>query len=297
VEEYQLKQRQSLPLEAKIILSRQRIKEWYEYYNGQVYVAFSGGKDSTVLLHIVRQLYPDVPAVFANTGLEFPEIYDFVKSIPNVTWLKPKMSFKMVLEKYGYPVVSKRVSMGLSRYRNTMSQEQRDLRLYGGICPSSGKRQFPTIPQKYHYLADAPFKCSEQCCTVMKKAPMHLYESATHRKPFIGTMATDGFLRHMSYLEHGCNAFDTTHPASTPLGFWTEDDIWEYIHTQNIPYSTIYDLGYKRTGCIYCMFGVQFDKGQNRFQILKKTHPKLYEYCMETLELRKVLDYMHIPYE
>ena len=69
-----LRQKQALPLEAKIIASKQRIKEWYEYWNGDVYVSFSGGKDSTVLLDLVRRVYPDVPAVFSDTGLEFPEI-------------------------------------------------------------------------------------------------------------------------------------------------------------------------------------------------------------------------------
>jgi len=71
---WQLRQMQSLPLEAKIIKSQMRIREWYEHWSGDVYVAFSGGKDSTVLLHLTRQLYPDVPAVFCDTGLEFPEI-------------------------------------------------------------------------------------------------------------------------------------------------------------------------------------------------------------------------------
>ena len=64
MELWQLQQKQSLPLEAKIAMTQQRIREWYEHWDGEVYVSFSGGKDSTVLLHIVRQMYPDVPAVF-----------------------------------------------------------------------------------------------------------------------------------------------------------------------------------------------------------------------------------------
>jgi len=87
VQSYQLKQRQSLPLAGKIKLSISRIKHWYEQWEGQVYVAFSGGKDSTVLLHLVRSLYKKVPAVFVDTGLEYPEIRDFVKTIDNVVWL------------------------------------------------------------------------------------------------------------------------------------------------------------------------------------------------------------------
>lgn len=50
----ELKQMQSLPLEIKIRMTERRIREWYEHYQGQVYVSFSGGKDSTVLADIVH---------------------------------------------------------------------------------------------------------------------------------------------------------------------------------------------------------------------------------------------------
>ena len=107
----QLKGRQALSLEDKVAMTNQKIKQWYDYWNGNVYVAFSGGKDSTVLLHLVRSLYPEVPAVFCNTGLEYPEIVKFVKTIDNVTWLKPKKTFKRIIEEHGYPVISKEVAL------------------------------------------------------------------------------------------------------------------------------------------------------------------------------------------
>ena len=106
----QLKQLQALPLDIKIRKTEQRIREWYEHWEGGVYVSFSGGKDSTVLLDIVRRLYPDVPAVFSDTGLEYPEIKEFVKTFPNVTIVRPKHSFKEILTKYGYPIISKEVA-------------------------------------------------------------------------------------------------------------------------------------------------------------------------------------------
>ena len=98
-----LKQRQSLPLHLKIELSKNRIKQFYEHFDGQVYVSFSGGKDSTVLLHLVRSLYPEVPAVFVDTGLEYPEVRQFVKQTENTITIRPKITFKQVLEKYGEP--------------------------------------------------------------------------------------------------------------------------------------------------------------------------------------------------
>lgn len=86
----ELTQLQSLPLELKVMRTQQRIREWVQYYGVDgVYVSFSGGKDSTVLLDMVRKLYPTVKAVFINTGLEYPENQQFVKDFDNVEILRP----------------------------------------------------------------------------------------------------------------------------------------------------------------------------------------------------------------
>ena len=119
----QLKQLQALPLDIKIRKTEQRIREWYEHWEGGVYVSFSGGKDSTVLLDIVRRLYPDVPAVFSDTGLEYPEIKEFVKTFPNVTIVRPKHSFKEILTKYGYPIISKEIAECVHHTKKFILQE------------------------------------------------------------------------------------------------------------------------------------------------------------------------------
>ena len=110
-----LKQKQSLPLEGKVALAERRIREWYEHWEGDVYISFSGGKDSTVLLDIVKRLYPDVPAVFVDTGLEYPEIRSFALARADVV-LRPKMRFDQVVAKYGYPVIGKKTSPFYPRF-------------------------------------------------------------------------------------------------------------------------------------------------------------------------------------
>ena len=95
---------QAWPLERKIQVTQAKILEWYHHYGGKVVVGFSGGKDSTVLLDLARRAFPDIPAVFVDTGLEYPELRNFVKSVPNVTWLRPETPFAKVIERYGYPV-------------------------------------------------------------------------------------------------------------------------------------------------------------------------------------------------
>lgn len=106
-----LYQMQSLPLSIKIRMTERRIRDWVDEYGVDgVYVSFSGGKDSTVLLDIARRLYPNIKAAFIDTGLEYPEIRKFVQKFDNVDWLKPKLTFRQVIEKYGYPFINKEVS-------------------------------------------------------------------------------------------------------------------------------------------------------------------------------------------
>ena len=123
-----LLQLQSLPLDAKILMSQQRIREWYNYFHGDVCVSFSGGKDSTVLAHIVHSMYPDVPLVFANTGLEYPEIQAFAKKM-GAEFVRPKMRFDEVISKYGYPLISKEVAEAIHVARYISNKE------YGSLDP------------------------------------------------------------------------------------------------------------------------------------------------------------------
>ena len=117
-----LKELQSLPLERKIMITQTRIMEWYQKFNGNVYVSFSGGKDSTVLLHIARKMFPDIPAVFSNTGLEYYEIQRFTFWHDNVTTIRPKMRFDEVVSTYGYPLISKEVAEAIYYARRINSQ-------------------------------------------------------------------------------------------------------------------------------------------------------------------------------
>lgn len=301
IDAYTLKLRQAMPLKDKIRFTERRIHEWIEHFgvNG-CYVSFSGGKDSTVLLNIVRNLYPNIEAVFVDTGLEYPEIRKFVKTFDNVTILRPEMRFDKVLEKYGYPIGSKLISRRIAdarkgcKYAIDMLNGQ-----YGG-----GK-SFYNIPQ-WKFLLDAPFKISHKCCDVMKKKPAHDYHKKTGKVPFIATMADESILREAKYLQNGCNGFNLKIPTSTPIAFWTEQDILEYIDTYKIPIASVYGdviktdkyhtTGCQRTGCMFCGFGCHLEKYPNRFQRLAETHPKQYDYIINTLGMGKVLDFIGVEY-
>ena len=115
-EKWVLQQMQCLPMIAKVRMSQARIREWYDHWQGDVFISFSGGKDSTVLTHLVHEYYPDVPLVFCNTGLEYPEIQSFAKKM-GAEFIRPKMSFSEVISKYGYPLIGKEVADTIAKAR------------------------------------------------------------------------------------------------------------------------------------------------------------------------------------
>ena len=318
MDKMQLRTFQAMSLGAKVARTRNKIEEFYRHYDGKVYWSFSGGKDSTVLGHIIRGIYPDVPGVFCDTGLEYPEVREFVQGFDNVEWLRPAKTFKQVIEDHGYPVVSKKVSLMLYRITSPGQKSEKFRRQLMGEIMEDGRKSLYHIPEKWKKLIDAPFRCSDYCCAVMKKNPVKKYEKRTGRHPYIGMMAADSLGREQGYLATGCNAFDTGHPQSNPMGFWTEQDVLQYIREHRLKIADVYSemqngvrvfqreqedgtwklQGCDRTGCMFCMFGVHMEKGpENRFQRMKKTHPAQWRYCMDKLGMRAVLEYIGIPCE
>lgn len=379
---YELRQMQAMPLDIKIRMTKERIEAWYDNwtrfdilntktgktrfktidtrdkykepplkeneiiqtaYDGQIYVAFSGGKDSTVLKHMVDSMYDDVPPVFADTGLEYPEIRQFAMCQKNVVVVRPKKTFKQVLITKGYPVVSKEVAHRVKFARSALRRGDTNttdlLKLRGEYRdPRSGTLSMFN-QKKWGFLLDAPFAISDECCANIKEAPSGIYQRETGRMPVTAIMASESMRRTSRWLQYGCNAFDSSNPMSAPMSFWTEQDVLQYLVKYNIPYCSVYGdirrknvldgqaafdgfggldgeeletTGAKRTGCIFCMFGCHLEDEPNRFQRLKKTHPRQWEYCIKGgefnadgmwqpsrtgLGLGFVLDYIGVKYE
>lgn len=331
---------QALPLEVKVRKTEERIREWVDVYGIEgVYVSFSGGKDSTVLLHIARKLFPTIKAVFVDTGLEYPEIREFVRGFDNVDWLKPKMNFKQVIEKYGYPFVSKEVSECVSQARIGLKKgdgyySYRLAKLQGTAIDKDGNKSAYN-QEKWGFLLESPFNVSHQCCNVMKKDPTHRYSKANDAKPITAQMASESRLRSQQWLRNGCNGFNMKSPISNPMSFWTEQDVLYYIKINNIPIASVYGnivrdydgtdnlegqmdmseldaslgifdigrptlktTGCQRTGCMFCGYGCHLEKSPNRFERMKETHPKQYDYIMRPkeqggLNYKEVIDWIN----
>jgi 3'-phosphoadenosine 5'-phosphosulfate sulfotransferase (PAPS reductase)/FAD synthetase len=290
----ELKYRQSWTLEQKIDHAVGVVSSFMERMNDNLYASVSGGKDSGVMLDIIRRFVDKtVPAVFCNTGNEYPEVVRFVRQTDNLTVIRPEMHIRQIIEKYGFPLISKEQSQYIRQAKHTNSEKLRNIRLHGSIN-GIGK-----IAERWKFLIDAPFDVSEKCCTLLKKKPFEKFQKQTGLYPVIGTMAGESRLRFQKWLKYGCNSFETNMIASYPLSIWTENDVWTYIRKFNLPYSPIYDMGIKRTGCMVCSFGCHI-KGDRRFYFLKENRPKIYEYFMKMenngVSYREALQYCGIDF-
>lgn len=336
-----LKKMKSLPLWRKIQITQTKILEYGIRFNENIYVSFSGGKDSTVLLDLARRVFPDIKAVYFDSGLDFPEIREFVLSFDNVNRIIPRKkdgtryTYSDVIKKYGYPVTTKEQASFIHELRNTNSEKLKRIRLNGN------KKGRGKISNRWIKVAtDADFLVSDMCCDIFKKHPAIKFEKETGLHPIIATMTEESKQRESNWLMYGCNGFEKGRPTSNPMSFWTSNDVMEYINTYKIPYcdkiygeiiiDPIYNqecfyrqkelnycknfkcTGRDRTGCIFCMFGCHLEKPYNRFQLLKKTHRKLWDYCMgggeynndgiwvpskNGLGMAHVLDFCEIKYE
>ena len=301
VDKQELYRLQALPLDEKIAIAQKAIREFVEHFGVDgIYISFSGGKDSTVLIHLCRQLYPDLVGLYSDTGMEFPEIRDFVQTFDNITIVTPKMHHREMLKKCGYPVVSKEQAEWIYRIRSGTSSGAIQKAFYGLNLDGTPTRF--KLSEQWKYLLNAPFNIGSGCCKEMKLKPIAEYVKKTGRVPIMGTTASESALRAQKFLQYGFYNLEGKKAQCTPMSIWTDDDVWEYIHRFNLPYCKIYDMGYDRTGCVFCMFGAHLDKEPNRFQKLQRTHPDLWRYCMKPyddggLGLREVLEFMGIPYE
>lgn len=288
----------NMSLADKIKRTKMLIMEWNAQFDGKVYVSFSGGKDSTVLLHIARHTLgcENIVGVFDDTGLEYPEIRDFVKKQENIIWVKPKKSFYQVIKDYGWPIISKEQSRYIDDMRNpNVSEKVKNIRMNGSI--KGGYK----IAEKWKPLINADFKISNRCCDVMKKGPLHSFSRKTGMKGIVATMADESNLRFEQYMRGDCNQYTAKYPISKPMSFWSEQDILQYIKDNNLEIAAVYGniveengklktTGVHRTGCMFCMYGLHLEEHPNRFERMKETHPKLYDYIMNKLNGKHIVE-------
>ncbi len=274
----ELRERQAWTLPQKIDHSLGVIDQFINKMDGKVYLAFSGGKDSTVLMHLCEILKKDILCVFSNTGCESPSIVKFVHDMQseghNIKIIRPKLTPKQVWEKYGFPLVSKEAAENIHAVRINPNSVKSQKAL-GILNPKS---RF-VLGKKWRYLIDETYETSNSCCDILKKNPSHQFAKENGLSAITGVMASESQLREKIYLRRGgCNVFGTV-SSSQPLSIWTDKDIWQYIRENKVKIADIYEKGASRTGCMGCGFGCQFEDDR-RLELLYQLYPKYYNFVM-----------------
>lgn len=324
----------SLPFDVKVKKALRRIEEFIEYYGtDNVYISFSGGLDSTVLKHMVRTVAPEVMGVYLDTWLEDPRIRSFVKETENVTTIKPDMSMKDIVQQYGWCFPSKEVADAIYHARRGKEWAIRKL---NGLDADGKPSEFRSRYKKFYPILDWDIEISPYCCLKQKEEPVIKFEKETGMHPFLGTRATESARRKSAYLKTGCTTFDkqtifdekegklvevnNNRPCCRPLSFFSHQDILEYVVRYRLvisePYGTIYSIGdipgqtqlfgepscknltcsgEQRTGCIFCPVGCHLDNFA-KFKSQRKANPKLYDYCMEELGEKRLLELVEKQY-
>lgn len=294
---YKLELLKAMPLEFKVIKSRALIQEALNMYGKGVYVSYSGGKDSTVLSHIARSIEPDILHIFSNTTCEYPETMkhiqwekkhngmNLVTVTPYDKYGKP-WNFRRVVEDEGFPLFSKVVANAIRTYRRAKTERTK-------------QNSIDYITRRFKRFLDyKDFNISDKCCDKLKKAPIKKTAKKLGMEcAIIGTLAEESRQREMDWVNFGCNVFEAKKDSQCrPLSFWTEKDIYDYIALHNLKISELYSMGYKRNGCMYCGFGIEYDiiDGKNRYERLALTHPKCYKYLIDNF--KDILDICKIRY-
>lgn len=273
-----LRERQAWTLTQKIDHSLGVIDQFASHFNGQVYVSFSGGKDSVAMLSLVEVIIPRVKCMFVMTGCESPSVCRFIRQLKaegkDIDIVRPRKTLKQVFAEYGFPLVSKKVSHQIQCVRrNPYCQSSRELlRRDNKYC----------IPERWMYLLNEPYEVSARCCHWLKHLPAYDYGKQTGRHPFIGLLAHESYQRTLGYIQQGgCNFFGSEgkqHPRSLPLAIWTDEDVWAYIRDRGLTLPDIYEKGARRTGCMGCGFGAHINS--DGIDTLKRLWPKWYDLIM-----------------
>lgn len=302
---------QSKTLDEKIDHCLDMAETFYIKMQGKVYLSFSGGLDSTVLRDVLNveykalggKLWDKIPSAYCDTGLEYPEIREFVKSFGDVEIIRPEMNFVETIRTFGYPLIRKEVAQAITEARRLPGGAQ-DKRMHGEyVSARTGNKAFDY--SKFLPMMEIPIPISHKCCKIMKKDPFKKYQKNTGLFPIVGTTTEESILRKSSWIGRGCNTFEEGKEKCRPISVWKNQDVLQYAKDRDMKIAGCYGdivyvdddgnymdvkpftdscklkcTGCDRTGCVFCAFGMHSEIGETRYQRLKRTHPKLYDFAL-----------------
>jgi 3'-phosphoadenosine 5'-phosphosulfate sulfotransferase (PAPS reductase)/FAD synthetase len=355
-----LAKEQAKDLDYKIKKAKEAIAEAYRVCKHRSAIAFSGGKDSTVLWHLIKTFFPEYAEktiiIYGNTGIEYPECLRFARQIGK-EWGKCNFceaipgktecacyKYKAQQEILQYMIENEMLDTILKddgKLKSTATLEaacpdhlRERFKAKGLIWPEGTRKTYWWCVDQYgwpllgkafsklkahrinidcflrfsqsesedpkllaYYDILSKVKISQACCDILKKEPSERIQAEKDVDViFKGLMAAESRCRQTNFISRGY-LFKSSRPHlvkdpfwhCNPLSIWTDDDIWAYIYRYNVPYSTLYDMGWtdsngkfhkiKRDGCMGC--GTDLLYQNNHMAMLRRTHNKQWQAIMK----------------
>ena len=317
----ELSQKQSLPYEAKIIHAILRAREFYDHTDGMVYCSV-GGLDSLTLLYFLRRNVSKKIVGVSVSSLEDKSVQAIHRQLDNFIVLTPSISKVEVIEKYGYPILSKDSAKKIETLQNPTPRNESSRRaaMTGqrngyfskkDMLSKKWQRLFAGLENDF-YKTDyqvAPFRVSDKCCYHLKEKPLQQYAKAAKLFPYTGLMASEGGRREKAIKINGCNYYGETTKRSCPFGIFTRQDLLHLAVDLNVPVPAIYGeikqdengnyhtTKAQRTGCNMCGFGIHLEKRPHRFDLLREENPREWHFWMHDMGWGAVLDYIGVAWE
>lgn len=339
MEPWQFMQKQSLPYEAKIRHAENKafqFRDWAWTNNFDVCVSI-GGLDSIVLYYFLTAIGLKNVVPVSVSILEDKSIREIHKLIPGMVFVKPYKTKIRVLREYGFPVISKEKARKIENLQKPDNPKQTYIHaIMTGQMGEQGKFKQSNkikLPEKWiklfggmyaHHRPDlecqtAPFKVSPVCCKWLKEKPMQDWQKENNMIPYLGLMASEGGQREKGLMKNGCNYFGKTTIRSCPFAIFNRQDLLQLALDLKAPVPKIYGeivrdsdgtlrtTRAQRTGCTMCGFGIHIEKRPHRFDRLRDSNPKEWEFWMykcvtdektgEKYGWGKVLDYIGVAWE
>ena len=281
--------------------AKNRISTLYYQTAGACCLSFSGGKDSTVVLALIKSLELDIPAVFCDTQIELDATYNFVRWVNEnyypVEIVKPEKSFSEVLKEYGKPIKSKMRSHALRAYQNNPNAK-------------SAKNLFDKKVHRvsianrdFHILhPDFKIKISPNCCDYLKKKPFEKhFKENDFGGYFTGERISEGGARAFQAekrVKEGkpiCTKISGNYIVKAPIIDWSDEMVEEFIKRENVPLSEAYTkYGMSRTGCCCCPFSKELAED---LKVMWKYEPQKYKASMFWLKDVYIAQNVILPFD
>lgn len=301
----------------KVTEACHRIEELYYETGGKCYVSFSGGKDSTVILALIKLCEEvltipvgGIPAVYCNTGIELGVTTEFVRWVKNSGWysnveiIRPEKSFHYVLTEYGKPAKSKLKSELLERWQKGGRTQYVYMSLVQGLTPKGKRMEKSRLADKDAHMLSDDFavRVSNKCCKKLKKEPFAKFNKETGVKgQLIGLRVAEEGVRKLN-IEHRvqqggklCTYTKQGVIYKAPIVDWTNEEMEAFIKEYNVPLSDAYTkYGFHRTGCMLCPYSQNIAKD---LQYLYDHEPNRYKAAMHWLKDVYIAQNVILPFD